>query len=84
MAVRDRQRRRGQGRRATSQHRGLTHWRPFHHGRDDARAWLDAALLLELGQERLVADLMLAPVPTTRHDTWEEPSRRTGGQHDGL
>jgi hypothetical protein len=84
MAERDRQRRRGQGRRASSQHRGLTHWRPFHHGRDDARAWLDAALLLELGQERLVADPMLAPVPTTRHDTRGEPSRSTGGQHDGL
>lgn len=74
--ARDDRRRRGEGRIATSQHRRATHWRPWHHGADEARAWLDAALLLELGAERLVADPVLVVVPAEGHHRRQSAAER--------
>lgn len=82
MAMRDRQRRRGEGRRATSQHRRLTHWRPWHHGDDEGRAWVDPALLLELGQERLIADPVLVPAPSEGQTRPDVERRRAPSGHD--
>jgi hypothetical protein len=75
MARDDRQRRRGEGRRATSQHRRLTHWRPWHHGLSESLAWLaaagrvDSARLAEQVEDWPTAgDAVMVTVPPGGHD----------------